>query len=250
MKGTFFQKPLEFNVKIEGESWRQGDGVAVTVSVKNHGSEALDLSSIGAYLAFGGLKKVRERSPKAFEVLAKSTPLSGSLAPQKEFTFSHLFSTDRNCPITDNSKSLFLVYGQGSELEKLGMLQLAFHPFPLIEEFLNVFQTSFRFVRKAQCSVKKGVEIKLGPPTSKVFAALEGLVLIFRFDGENLEIHYTFNTKALEATAASVDMKKKKTQFSRVYTPDIYLRPSGRFDHERIEPAIREDLEKTSLFNF
>lgn len=250
MKGTFFQKPLEFNLKVEGETWRQGEPVSVSVSIKNHGSDLVELSTIGAYLAYGGLKKVRERTPGAFEVLEKAKELQGSLKPSEDFSFSHSFSTDRNCPITDNSRSLFLVYGQGNELEKLGMLQLVFQPYPLIEEFLNVFQTSFRFVRKSQSSLKRGVEVKLGPPTSKTFAALESLSLVFRFEGDALDIQYTFNTKTVEANAASVDLKKKKTQLSRTYTPDLYLRPSGRFDHERVEPAIREDLEKTLLFNF
>lgn len=250
MKGTFFQKPLEFNIKVEGETWRQGDPIAVSLEVKNHGSEPIDLASIGAYLAYGNLKKVRERTPGAFDILSSHPEQKGALAPQKEHLFSHQFSTDRNCPITDNSKSLFLIYGQGKDYEKLGMLQLSFQPYSIIEEFLNVFQTTFRFVRKNQLAVKKGVEVRLGPPSSKNFAALEGLNLTFRFDGDALEIHYKFLTKTVTATAASVDLKKSKTELTRTYTPDIYLRPSGRFDHERIEPAIRQDLEQSSLFSF
>ena len=36
MKGTFFQRPVEYNLWIDGESWRQGDTVSGELTVRNH----------------------------------------------------------------------------------------------------------------------------------------------------------------------------------------------------------------------
>jgi len=47
MKGTFFQKPLELELNIEGESWKQGDSVYGNLVVKNHGPDSFSLKDYG-----------------------------------------------------------------------------------------------------------------------------------------------------------------------------------------------------------
>src|SRR4051794_33986369 len=112
MKGISFQKPLEFNVKVDGESWNQGDPVLGELLVKNHGSDAQSLAEVFVQLAYGELKRVRVRDPDAFELLGSTKfDLNGSLSPLEEKSFRWKFQTERNCPITDASGSLFLVYG-------------------------------------------------------------------------------------------------------------------------------------------
>jgi hypothetical protein len=250
MKGTCFQKPLEFNLRIDGESWQQGESIVGSLTVKNHGPTSVPLSAIHARLAYGELKKVRAKSQDAFKVISESKS-EGTLESQKEVTIPFKFETDRNCQITDTSGSLFLVYGDGDATEKLGQLQLAVHPYWVIQEFVKTFQTDFRFVVKTQKAGKGTVEIKLVPPVSQAFATLEQVIFSFKFQGDALEMQSAFHTKKVEASAASVDLKKEKKASHHVFEAKQYLLPSGRFNHDTIVPMIREVLsavEAKTLF--
>ena len=90
--------------------------------------------------------------------------------------------------------------------------------------------------------VKAGVEAKMDPPDSPAFAKLEYLTVGFGFEGEALEVTYKFNVKQLEATAAAIDTKKAKKAITQKFEPTQYRTTTGRFNHERVEAAIREAL--------
>lgn len=243
MRGTFFQRPVEFKIQIDGESWNQGAPVAGTLVVKNHGNEPLALEGIHVDLAHAQLRKVRSKDAEAFDVLATAKlDAQAPLAQGQEATMDWSFQTDRNCPITDNTSSLFVVYGRGSTPDQLGQLQLNVQPFALIQDYLQEFTTQFRFILKSKKFTKNGVEAKLEPPDSKAFATLEGVSIFFRFDGESLETKWVFNVKGLEATAASVDTKKKKKDLTQVLTREQYLTSTGRVNHDKIVQAAKEAL--------
>ncbi len=59
MKGTFFQKPIEYKIEVEGETWSQGDVVKGQLIVNNHGDSSLDFTSIGCHLCFVDMKKMK-----------------------------------------------------------------------------------------------------------------------------------------------------------------------------------------------
>jgi hypothetical protein len=245
VKGKSFQKPFELSLLVEGESWRQGDSIQGTLAIKNHSSEMVSLDEIQVQLVLGDLKKVKQKSEGAFKSLGYPPVLAqGQLEPQQEVTFPWKFETDRNCPITDNSGSLFLLYGPGTgeSFEKVGHLQLIVSPFAVIEDFMKDLETHFRFIRKSQKSGKKSVEVKYLPPDSRAFASLDHLVLLFSFESEKLDVKYVFQVKKVEASAATIELKKQKREVSQSFTPDQYFLPSGRFNHERIEESIREAL--------
>ncbi len=243
MKGTFFQKPFEFKLSVEGESWRQSQEVSGVLTVKNQGNATLSLDGTRVQLAYGQLRKVRQKSPKAFEILQAET-LQGAptLDPQKEIQLPWKFKTDLNIPISDTGASLFLLYGQLPEQDKMGQLQLTFHPSEIIQEFLNAITVQFRFVQKTIKSSKGYVEVKLVPPTAKAFAMLEHLILSFRFDGDTLGVDYEFQIKKLEPTVGSMVVKKELKQTSQAFTAAQYRLPSGRLNHEIMESSIREAL--------
>jgi hypothetical protein len=244
MKGTSFQKPLEFNLRVDGETWHQGDSVSGVLLVKNHGTEATSLQEIHLHLALGELKKVRAKSTDAFTVLnSKPIGTGEELLPQRELSFPWTFETDRNFPITDSTKSPFLLYGHGEGIEKLAQLQINVQPYWLIQEFLKILQTHFRFVVKSQKSNKGKVEVKLVPPDSKKFAKLEQLTLQIKFEAESMAVQYIFQVKKIEASAASVNVKKQKEEAEQVFSPDQYLIPSGRLNHELLETAVQEALD-------
>lgn len=245
VKGMFFQKPLELTLHVEGETWKQGDPIQGLLTIKNHGSEAVPVSEVKVHLAYGTLKKVHQRAPNSFDILA-SADLQGvsTIEPNSEAELPWKFETDRNSPITDTTDSLFLVYGRGTELEKLGQLQLMVRPDQVIQDFLDTVITGFRFVVKTQKSNKAALDVKLAPPDSKAFSMLEYMVLGFKFDGDELRVKYTFNLKKMEATAASVDVKKLKKSTQQSFRPDQYRIPSGRFNHEHVETSVREALNE------
>ena len=240
MKGVSFQNPLEFNVSVEGEKWNQGDELSGMLTVKNRGTLSVSQGNIRLHLAWGELKKVRAKAPGAFKLLqTASLPTDVMLSPDREATLSWKFPTDPNCAITDSSGSLFLLYGQGSVPETLAQLQLPIHPHLLLQDFLKVLTTDFRFVIKTTKSGKDSVEVKLAPPGSRGFAAVDFLSLSLRLSGETLAAEYVFHVKKIEASAATLAVKKLKRELAQSLTPDLYRLPSGRTNFEYLESMIR-----------
>lgn len=252
MRGITFQKPFELIVQIPGESWHQGDRVSGTLTIKNRASESVSIENIGLALALGGLRKVKEKAANelpddAFKELARAPlELAGAeLAAGAERSLDWAFTLDRNSPVTDSSKSLFIVYGQGKDLPKLAHLELNVKPFPVIEEFLSTLKTQFRFVAKTMRSAKgPAVEVKLAPPASKTFAMLETLVVTLRMEDEQLAVKYSFNVKKVEAAPGAVETSKKKIESEQTFDKIQYLLSSGRINSETFESGIREALAK------
>ena len=241
MKGTTFIKPLELNIRIAGESWSQGDVISGLLIIKNHGTQAASLQDNRVSLAYGRLKKVHEKAEGAYKILSTVSLQSiPELQPGKEFEFPWKFEMDRNAPITDNVKSLFILYG--SEAAP-GHLQLPIQPYWTVLEFLEVFKVGFRFVVKSKKANKDSVEVKLAPPDgAKAYAALELCTLFFHFEGDTMNVEYVFLQKKIQASAASVDVTKQKKAFEQSFAQNQILLESGRFNHEPIEAAIRDAL--------
>jgi sporulation-control protein spo0M len=244
MKGTFFQKPAEYHLLVEGESWCQGDRIRGALTVRNHGGEALPLDDLRIALARAHASKVKQKSPQAFSLLGAVTPgASRSVAPGQAETFAWEFETAPDCPVTDGSASLYLLYGRGTASETQGQLQLRIVPVAWIQHFLDTIQTQFRFVQKSTRASAKGfVEVKLAPPSAKAFNFVEQLVLSLRFDGERLEAQYAFALKTVDATSGPMALKKVKKEYEQSFGPSDYRLASGRYHHERMEAAIREVL--------
>jgi len=253
VKGTFFQKPLEFRLSVDGETWRQGDPITGTLTVKNHSPEPLPTQEITVRLARATLRKVHQKLEGAFETaVGSAAPPSdaSTLAPGAEFNFPWKFVTDRNCPITDSVSSLFLLYGKGEDGMQMGQLQVPVIPYEVISQFLDVMKTAFRFVLKTTKWSKGSVDAKLAPPDSRNFVGLEQAVISFHFEGEVLQVDYDFKLKKIEASASAVELKKQKTSFSQSYEPALYRTPSGRFDHERVEKEIGTILSQVESKTF
>jgi hypothetical protein len=241
MKGTSFQKPLELSIRTEGESWVQGTGIQGTLEIRTHANEASAIQPV-VHLAHGALSKVHGKNPKAFKILASLPMGEARIEPGTTFSKEWNFALERNSPISEKSNGVFLLYGFGEAMDKLGHLELNIKHEPIIEDFLKSFETHFRFVRKSVKWSKGWVEVKLAPPDSKAFSSLEHLALSLKFEGETLMLEYEFNVKKLEATAASAEMTKKKLAFEQKIESTRYRLPSGRIKTEEFESAIREAL--------
>lgn len=244
MKGTFFKKPLELKIQVEGEKWQQGQTVSGVLEVKNHGSDPVVLSGLRVDLAVGNIKKVHAKAADVFDVLHTVVLGDGAtLKAGESATYPWSFATDINCPVTDTSNSLFILYGSGEFPDGMGHLQVAMHPTQLIEEFLDTFKVQFRFVKKTQRSSKGWVNVKLAPPDSRAFSKLEYVTVSFRLKDKNLEVSYEFHMKKVKAAPMTPAPEKEKLTHDQQLTPQEYLMPSGRPNFDRMESAIRESLD-------
>ena len=84
MKGTFFNKPLEWNLETIGESWQQGAIIKGTLRVKNHGTEPADLKDAGVALAVAEIKKVHSRTEGALKIESSESFKEAELSPSQE----------------------------------------------------------------------------------------------------------------------------------------------------------------------
>lgn len=238
MKGAFFNQNREYRLETEKESWAQGDPIRGALSVRLHGAAPAVHAKV--LLAHGDLKAVRAKSADAFEVLAEAA-ISDANGGQWEFP------TDRNVAITDSGGSLFLLYGAAdAPPESLGQLQLTVKPAEVVEKFLDVLRTRFRFVQKFVKAEKHGMHAKLMPPESKALAFVEQLILRFSFADEALNLTYEFTVHAFEATESAVASKKKKKKREIQLSPADYRTASGRWNDERFEAEIASALAEVS----
>ncbi len=245
MKGLFFQRPLEFRLLVDGESWRQGDTVKGTLIVKNQGTSEVQTAGIGVWLAHAAGTKVAQKKEDAFTALAdRAFSEPSSIAPGADVQMSWEFPLDVNCPITDKSKSLYLVYGQGNPTPLLGQLQLKVQPFQAIQDYLAILNTEFRFVIKSMKSSKGYVEVKLEPPTAKAYVSVEGLTLSCRIADGKMEFEYDFEMKKVQAGPASMKLDKSHKNYEFAYAPNEYLLQSGRFNYVRIEQDMKAMLDQ------
>ena len=243
MKGLLFQKPLEFNIQTEGESWNQGDAISGKLSIKNHSNESLKIENLNISLGWGDLKKVRAKSPEAFDILERAKIEPITIAAQSTHETEWKFQTKPNSPITDNSSSVFLLYGLGDVSEQLGMLQLKFLPAPINQEFIKAITIQFRFVVKNLKAVKNGMQIKLAPPAARSFATVEHLVMRFKKDDTELNIDYEFQVKNLTAAPGTQDVKKLKKELSQTLVIKNLWDSAGRPRHQLIESSVREAVD-------
>ena len=236
MKGLFFQKPLEFHIQVEGESWSQGQTIKGKLTIKNHAPESQIAGPLGVHLAVGDLKKVKNKTPGGLKI-SKSFDVHPT---QSEVSWE--FPTDLNCQVTDSRFSYFLVYGVGADPDQMGALELKFKPIPLVLEFVESFKTHQRFVQKSIKFSKGQVDIKLIPPDSKAFSKLESVTISFSSTSEELQVEYDFALKKVEATAMNLEVTKvSKTLEQTLAIRDCYT-AAGRLAHETLEGAIAEAL--------
>ena len=248
MKGVFFQKPFELCLQVDGETWSQNDEITGYFTAKNPGSAEATLELPRVFLVEGQLAQVRQKSPRAFEVLSPVVSESSKkMGSQKEEKFTWKFKLDRNCSITDKSSSLFLLYGQGESLEKLGQLQLIVYPEKTIGEIIQTWQTQFRFVLKTQKSNKGCVEIKFAPPDGRAYAAIEQMIASFCFENENLKAKYVFSVNKIDASVGNMELKKTKKEFNQVFVLSQYKTSTGRYHHEEMEKAIQTIMSQLGL---
>jgi sporulation-control protein spo0M len=244
MKGTFFSKPLEWNIETDKESWTQGEQINGVLRLKNHGADPVDLSEAGVAIAFADIKKVHAKTEGAMKFDAKALFASIELGPQeqKELPFSLALPT--NCPVTDKKASYYLTYGKKHSENHL---MLKIEPKALFGKVISLLDTFFRFKLKEYKGSKNGVEYKLIPPTSRDMANLESLSMIFSMHGENLHVDYDFQVRKLDTAGVVNKINKLSVKVEKILTPREYSLGKDMINQDTLLKSIEAVLSEVKL---
>lgn len=244
MKGTFFSNSLEWKIETQGEAWSQGDILKGSLSVTNHGGAAQDLSQAGVALAYAEIKKVHSRDEAALKFESTSPFGAKEISKGASETIEFEFKLSDNSPITDKKNSYFLCYGQAC---KESHLQLNVKPQALFLKITELLDNFHRFKTKEVKTTKNGIEFKIDSPDSREFANVEKLLLVTRFDGENLVMDFEFEVKKLDHSSITTKLGKEKVKNSQTLTPKQYSFGKGMINQDGILKAFQTVLDQVKL---
>lgn len=246
MKATFFNKPLEWNIGTKLESWQQGSSLEGKLTVKNHGTEKVDLSGAGVGLAFAEIKKVHARAEGALKKEAESLLNQDSLGAGETLEMDFNLPLSENCPVSDKKSSYFLIYGRNLSENHL---QLKVEPRLLFTKIVGLLDTFERFKVKEIKSHKNGVEYKLIPPTSREMANLDSLSLVLSMEGETLKLASDFAVKKLETSGVTNKINKASVKVKRDLSPRQYSLGKDLINQDELLKTFKEILSEVKMNN-
>lgn len=244
MKGTFFNKPLEWNIETSGESWQQGDTLKGTLKIKNHGAESVALSECGVALAYADIKKVHTRTDGALKPEATSTFSESEIKPAEEISLDFSFPITSNGGITDKKNSYYLSFGKNF-LE--AQLQVKVEPKVLYSKIVGLLDTFARFKVKDIKSAKKGVEYKLLPPTSREMANIESLLLTCSMKEENLLLRFDFQVKRLDTSSVTTKVNKESVSIEKDLLPKEYSLGRDMINQDQLLKTVEAVLSEVKM---
>jgi hypothetical protein len=244
MKGTFFNKPLEWNIETSGESWQQGDILSGTLKIKNHGAESVALSDCGVALAYADIKKVHTRTDGALKPEATSTFSESEIKPAEEISLDFSFPITSNGGITDKKNSYYLSFGKNF---REAQLQVKVGPKILYSKIVGLLDTFARFKVKDIKSAKKGVEYKLLPPTSREMANIESLLLTCSMKEENLLLRFDFQVKRLDTSSVTTKVNKESVSIEKELQPKEYSLGRDMINQDQLLKTVEAVLSEVKM---
>jgi hypothetical protein len=244
VKGAFFQKPLEWQLEVTGESWAQGEKITGVLTVKNTSSEAVGLSGAGLHIGVADIKKIHARDEKALKSEFQSLLSASQIAGGETLTWPFEFVISANAAITDKKASYYVTYGPSA---KESSLQLNIVPRKLFGEITKVFETFQRFKPKDIKGVKGAVEYKLIPPTSREYAHVEALLLEQSLNNDVLQLKYTFKVKTLDTASVTTKVAKDEKVFLQELTSKQYSLGRDMPNQDGILKALDEVLNQVKM---
>lgn len=239
MKGTFFAKPLEYNLNIDGESWTQGSSIVGTLSVTSHG-EVTDLSRVGVHLCYCTSKKLKAKDPSGI------TLIESFLLTQDCNDLAFEFKLDEACAISESSGGHYILCGDLNRPFDGGMLELSVGPAKTISSFVEVFEQFFRFKLKKYKSKKGFIEAGVTPPSSSDWSRIQKMVLQLRIVEKSLEVKFLFSLKNATFQSATDKTSDEKLEIIKVLTEREYSL-YGSTNQDGIRKVIEEVLEQVKL---
>ena len=244
MKGTFFSKPLEWNIETDKESWAQGDSVKGILRLKNHGTESVDIKDAGVAIAHAEIKKVHAKTEGALKIDVKELFTDAEIKAQESKELPFTLTLPANCAVTDKKASYYLTYGKNHSENHL---MLKIEPKALFGKVIGLLDTFQRFKLKEYKATKNGVEYKLVPPTSRDMANLEGLNLTFSMEGENLQMDYDFQVRKLDTAGVTTKVNKVGVKIERTLTPKEFSLGRDMINQDILLKSIESVLAEVKL---
>lgn len=244
MRASFFERPLEYRLEIDGDAWRQGDEISGSLEVCNRGEEDIEVPPFAIKLVYSSFKDVKSTEESPSELWEHKTFNKKWKLPVDGKKMIHWrFDLVSDCPITDKSGSLFLLYGREDATDNVGRINLNIELMPIVESFLQTFETQFKFRRK-YAKYKRGmVEIKLDAPDTAEYAKLKQTLCLLRIQNKSFEIRYDFKMETLGREGNKLGIKKFKKQLAQKLKPEEYLLPGGFPNRKAFLTSLQEALD-------
>jgi hypothetical protein len=246
MKGTFFNKEIEWNLETTGESWFQGNMLVGTLKVKNHGLDSFELSESGVALSLGEIKKVQSKAEGALKVeqvkKLEDRELKGGSFIEAPFSFQ----IGPNAPVTDKKISYYLTFGKNFSESQL---QVKVSPSALFTKVVSLMDTFYRFKLKDFKTVKNGVEFKFHPSSSREMANIESLHLIFSMEGTNLIMNFNFQLNRLDTSSVTTKINKEIFSIKKELTFKEYSLGADMINQDQVLKALDFILGEVKLKN-
>ena len=241
MRSVYFQRPLEYQLLTESEEWHQGQRVRGSLRLKNIGTEAL--SAQQSMISLGhALKKDIKAGEANWHVYGELSLDFPELSSGQDHLIRWEMPLPSDCPITDKSGALHLLFGDENALEQGGRIDLQVVLHPMLQSFLQTFTTQFKFLEKYRKFSGGWTEIKLIPPDSGEFPSLDELLLNLKMVEERMELWYVFRLKGLTRDGESLKARRKKKEVEQALGADSYELPGGfpnrNLFRERIDGAL------------
>lgn len=246
MKGTFFNKPLEWNIETQGESWTQGSIVSGHLKVKNHGVETLNWDAAGVGVGFADIKKIHAKTDGALKFDVQHPFEKNTIAAGETLDLPFTLTLPANCPVTDKKSSYYLAYGRNFTENHL---QLKIEPKPLFAKIVGLMDTFYRFKLKEYKTVKNGVEYKLLPPSSRDMANMESLALTFMMNEDKLHLNFDFQVKKLETDGPTNKLSKANIKIKKELSPNEYSLGRDMINQDQLLKVIESVLAEVKLNN-
>jgi len=246
MKGTFFSKPLEWNIETSGEAWQQGETLKGTLTVKNHGTESIDLSGSGVGFGEADIKKVQTRAEGALKPSQSCEFPEKTLSPGGVANLDFTFQIGPNAAVTDKKSSFYLMYGKNF-IET--QLQVKVEPKALYQKIVGLLDTFNRFKLKEFKSSKKGVEYKMIPPTSREMANIEALLLTFSMQEDFLTMKFDFQVKKLDTSSVTTKINKETVSVEKTLSPKDYSLGKDMINQDQLLKQIESAMSEVKMKN-
>lgn len=243
MKGTFFSRPLEWNIETVGESWQQGTLLNGTLRVKNNGTETVSLENSGVAIGLADIKKIHARTEGAMKIEHKAL-LDAEIKPNEEKVLSFSFALDANATVSDKRATYYLGFGKNFSESHL---QLKIEPRALFGKIIGLMDTFLRFKLKEYKGTKKGVEYKLLPPTARDMANIESLLLTMQMDADELVLKFDFQVKKLDTSSVTTKINKESATIEKRLTPKEYSLGKDMIHQDQLLKNIEAVLSEVKI---
>lgn len=244
MKGTVFNKPLEWNIETQKETWFQGDQVTGVLRLKNHGTESIDLGQAGVALSHADIKKVHARAIGAMKFDVKEIFADSRIGSGEAKDLNFTLTLPANCPVTDKKASYYLSYGRNFSENHLMM---KIEPNPLFGKVISLLDTFKRFKLKEYKAAKTGVEYKLLPPTSRDMANLDSLSLALSMTEGNLLMDYDFQVRKLDTAGVTTKINKTGVKITKTLGPKEFSLGRDMINQDTLLKSIESVINEVKL---